>query len=84
MYSILPNIAASLRLRKATRAVNLELLEATLAAPESYKRRFTVPAMKVDLNRGSQADPVTGYVAMSTFKQNDDVLIIQVHRVWNI
>ena len=43
VYSILLNIATKLELRKATRAVKLELLEATLVTLESYKRRCTVP-----------------------------------------
>ena len=41
-YSILLNIATNLELRKATHAAKLELLEATLVALESYKRRCTV------------------------------------------
>ena len=45
---------------------------------------FTLPAGKANLNLSSHADPVTGYVDMSRFKKADDVLIIQVHRVWNI
>ena len=42
VYSILLNIATKLELRKATHAAKLELLEATLVALESYKRRRTV------------------------------------------
>ena len=42
VYSILLNIATKLELRKATHAAKLELLEATLVALESYKRRCTV------------------------------------------
>ena len=42
VYSILLNIATQLELRKATHAAKLELLEATLVALESYKRRCTV------------------------------------------
>ena len=39
VYSILLNIARKLELRKVTHAAKLELLEATLVALESYKRR---------------------------------------------
>ena len=42
VYSILLNIATKLELRKATHAAKLELLEATLVALESYKRRTAV------------------------------------------
>ena len=42
VYSILLNIATKLELRNATHAAKLELLEATLVALESYKRRCTV------------------------------------------
>ena len=42
VHIILLNIATKLELRKATHAAKLELLEATLVALESYKRRCTV------------------------------------------
>ena len=42
MYSVLLNISTKLELRKATHAAKLELLDATLVALESYKRRCTV------------------------------------------
>ena len=42
VYSILLNIVTKLELWKATHAARLELLEATLVALESYKRRRTV------------------------------------------
>lgn len=37
----------------------------------------TLHAGMVDLNLRDQADPVTGYVAMSRFKKAEDVLILQ-------
>ena len=42
VYSILLNITTKLELYKAAHAAKLELLEATLVALESYKRRCTV------------------------------------------
>ena len=38
---------------------------------------FTLLVGKADLNLGTHADPVTGYVALSRFKKAEDVLILQ-------
>ena len=38
---------------------------------------FTLPAGKIDLNLGVNADAVTAYVAMSRFKTANDLIILQ-------
>ena len=50
VYSTLLNIATKLELQKATHAAKLELLEATLVALESYKRRCTVDSLCIAID----------------------------------
>ena len=38
---------------------------------------FTLPAGKIDLNLGVNADAVTSYVAMSRFKTANDLIVLQ-------